>query len=295
MSRICLGLMRIAHLSVDEVENLLKESLALGINKIDIADIYGDKVCETLLGKVFKKNPDLRKQVYLQSKIGIQKWTCGYDLSYDYIIEAVKGCLERLQTTYLDSLLLHRVDIFMDNEEVSKAIKYLQENGLIKDFGVSNFNTSEIKYLQKKLETKIKYNQVQLGLGNTTMIDQTMFTNVPQPLCNREPDDLFFFLKSEEIAIQCWSPYQFGFFQGSIFDSLKYPQINQVLEKYADKYQTSKCAIATAFLLKLDKNLVVITGSTEIKHIKESLDGESINLSKEDWYRIYQETGHLLP
>jgi predicted oxidoreductase len=63
----------------------------------------------------------------------------------------------------------------------------------------------------------------------------------------------------------------------------------------ANKYQTTKCAIATAFLLKLDKDLLVITGSTNIDHIKESIDGEKVNLIKEDWYAIYKETGHKLP
>ena len=293
MSRIILGLMRISNKSVKEVEELIKESLALGINSFDLADIYGAGKCEELVGEVLKKNPDLRSKMYIQSKVGIVPG-CGYNNSYEYIISATKKVLERLHITYLDSLLIHRVDIFLDNEEVYKAVNYLKDNGLIKDFGVSNFNTEEIEYLKDK-DIDIKYNQVSLGIGNTNMLDQVMYTNVPTSIVSKDNSDLFFYLKRNKIIIQAWSPFQYGFFEGSIFDEEKYPVINQVLEKYAKKYNTTKCGIASSFLLSLDKNLLVITGSTNISHIKECLDGEKINLSKEDWYKIYSETGHILP
>ncbi len=74
-----------------------------------------------------------------------------------------------------------------------------------------------------------------------------------------------------------------------------HPQINGALRALSEKYQTSKCAIATAFLLKLDKDLCVITGSMDPGHIQECLDGERVPLSKEDWYFLYRESGHMLP
>ena len=294
MSRVALGLMRIGNLSVSEVEKLIIDSLELGINFFDLADIYGHGKCESLVGEVLKKNPSLREKMYIQSKVGIAYETKGYDNSYDYIISYTKKCLERLNTTYLDCLLIHRPDIFLDANEVKEAIEYLRKNNMIKDFGVSNFTSSEIDYLKSE-GIDIKYNQVSLGLGNTTMIDQTMYANVPKHVASKESDDLFFYLKKNKIAIQCWSPFVYGFFEGSIFNSEKYPLINEVLDKYALKYNTSKCSIASSFLFKLDKNLIVISGSTNIKHIKECMDGENVNLSREDWYRIYSETGHLLP
>ena len=295
MSRIALGLMRIEKMSKEDVYQLISDSLNAGINIFDVADIYGNGRCEELLGEVLEDHPELREKMYLQSKCGISTDTIGYDSSYDNIIKRVKLSLKRLKTPYLDCLFIHRPDIFMDNKEVSRAIKELQENGLIKDFAVSNFSASEIKYLQRTLKTKIKYNQVSLGLGNTSMIDQAFNTNMPSHIISKESDDLFFFLKGEGIIIQCWSPFQFGFFEGSIFDEDKYPAINAVLNKYAFKYHTNKCAIATAFLLRLDPNLIVVNGATNMSHLKESLDGEKIELSREDWYHIYQESGHLLP
>ncbi len=294
-SRIMLGLMRIGFLSEEKLYKLIKDCLDNGVTKFDIADIYGHKKCEKKLGNVLKEHPELRKKIYLQTKTGIAFETCGYDSSYDYIVKSVEEAIERLHCDYLDCYLIHRPDIFMDAGEVAKAINYLLGKGAIKDFGVSNFSASEIEYLQERLPCPIKYDQVQLGIGNTDMIDQTMYTNMPHKNVSKGPDDLFFYLKRNDIAIQCWSPYQYGLFGGSIFNKWKHRKINQCLNKYAKKYGATPCAIATAFLLKLDKRLLVITGSTDIEHIKESIQGEKVELSKEDWYRIYKGTGHVLP
>lgn len=295
MSRIVLGLMRIESMNTQEVTDLITKSLELGINHFDLADIYGNSRCESLVGDVLTLHPELRSKMYIQSKVGIKLNPKGYDLSKDYIIQAVKDSVSRIKCSYLDCLLLHRPDIFMDCDEIGEAVKYLLDHNLIKEFGVSNFSPSEIMYLEEKLPIKIKYNQVQLGIGNTVMLDQNFYVNMPFNVVSKESDSLFFFLKRKKIIIQCWSPYQMNFFEGSIFDEVKYPLINQVLDKFANKYHCSKCAIATAFLLKLDKDLQVITGSTSIEHIKQSLEGEKVNLSKDDWYQIYSETGHLIP
>lgn len=109
LSTIVLGMMRISELSEDEVEGLVEGALSIGINTFDLADIYGNGQCEQLLGKVLKRRPDLRDQMWIQSKCGIRKDGFTYfDFSKDYILDSVDGILERLQIERLDSLLLHR-------------------------------------------------------------------------------------------------------------------------------------------------------------------------------------------
>ena len=73
LSTIVLGMMRISQMSEDEVEALVEAALSIGINTFDLADIYGDGQCEVLLGKVLKRRPDLRDQMWIQSKCGIRK------------------------------------------------------------------------------------------------------------------------------------------------------------------------------------------------------------------------------
>ena len=118
LSKIVLGMMRISQMSEAEVEALVEAALSIGINTFDLADIYGDGQCEVLLGKVLKRRPDLRDQMWIQSKCGIRKDGFTYfDFSKDYILDSVDGILERLQIERLDSLLLHRPDALMEPEE----------------------------------------------------------------------------------------------------------------------------------------------------------------------------------
>ena len=133
LSTIVLGMMRISQMSEDEVEALVEAALSIGNNTFDLADIYGDGQCEILLGKVLKRRPDLRDQMWIQSKCGIRKDGFTYfDFSKDYILDSINGILERLQIERLDSLLLHRPDALMEPEEVAEAFNHLEQAGKVR-------------------------------------------------------------------------------------------------------------------------------------------------------------------
>lgn len=61
-----------------------------------------------------------------------------YDCSKEHILKAVEGSLSRLNTEYLDVLLLHRPDALLEPEEVAEAFRILKESGKVRHFGVSN-------------------------------------------------------------------------------------------------------------------------------------------------------------
>ena len=297
-SRIIQGLMRLDNIDEDQLYGIIKYDLSHGIYFYDIADIYCRGEAEAKLGRVLKSHPELRKEMFIQTKcsIKISPESGGYyDLSYEHIKEAVYDSLNRLGIDYLDSLLLHRPDIFIDSQEVAKAFDELYQEGKVKHFGVSNFSKEAIEYISTYLKQKIEYNQIQLGVGHMPIVDEVFNFNTNFDEGVSRSGEAFFYLKRKGIIIQAWSPFIVKFFEGSLFDENKYPSINNALNRMAEKYHTSKCAIATAFLLKLDSKLLVITGSMNVDHIQESLDGESISLSKEDWYAIYKECGHKLP
>ena len=124
VSRIALGCMRIADKSVDEVDELIKTALDAGINFFDHADIYGGGKSEELFGKVLQKHPELRKEMIIQSKCGIRPGIC-FDFSKEYILASVDSILSRLQTDYLDILLLHRPDALM--KLVKLSMNYIKQ------------------------------------------------------------------------------------------------------------------------------------------------------------------------
>ena len=103
-----------------------------------------------------------REKIWLQTKCGIRK---GYfDFSRDHILEAVNGSLMRLQTEYIDVLLLHRPDTLVEPEEVAEAFDKLQSSGKVRHFGVSNQNPMQIELLKKYVRQPLIINQLQLSL-----------------------------------------------------------------------------------------------------------------------------------
>ena len=296
--RIIQGLMRINNLSVDELYNLIKFDIENGINYFDLADFYSNGECERKFGEVLKLHPELRDKMIIQTKCGILNDYEGnkyFDLSYEHIVDSVKNSLKRMNLDSIDYLLFHRPDIFMDANEVARAMSYLKGEGLVKHFGVSNFPHEMVKFMKDQTNIPIEINQLQLGLGHLDLIREVLNCNMNSEEGTEHTGELFFYMKRYNIVLQCWSPFQHGFMEGSIFNNPKFKELNETLEEFATKYNTSKCAIATCFLLMLSKTTQVITGSTNIKNIKECLDGKNIKLEKWEWYKLYRSTGNFLP
>ena len=117
---IAVGCMRLSEKSKDEMNHFIHSALEQGAYFFDHADIYGSGMSETVFGDAFASDPSLhREDVLIQSKCGIRQGC--YDLSKEHILESVDGILKRLQTDYLDLLLLHRPDALVEPEEVAAA------------------------------------------------------------------------------------------------------------------------------------------------------------------------------
>ena len=99
--------------------------MELGINFFDHADIYGGGRSEEVFGEAMKGDGTLKRdEMILQSKCGIRPGVC-YDLSKDYIINSVDGILKRLNTEYLDILLLHRPDANRTFEKICETAAFI--------------------------------------------------------------------------------------------------------------------------------------------------------------------------
>lgn len=95
-SEIALGCMRIADLTKPEIATLIQTALDAGINFFDHADIYGGGQSEAKFAEALNMTASVREKMILQSKCGIRQGS--FDFSKVYILEAVDGILQRLQT-----------------------------------------------------------------------------------------------------------------------------------------------------------------------------------------------------
>lgn len=292
-SRIILGLMRVQNKTSEEIKDLINEALKLGINFFDISDIYCNGEAEKKLGEVLKSDSSLREKMIIQTKGGINlnNGNTYYDNSYQYLTKALNQSLDRLHTNYVDYYLIHRPDIFIDKDEIKRF--YLENiNKRFLNFGVSNFSKELIKYLG---DVNVKVNQLQFGLGHQNLISREINLNTNNKEGLESDDGLFFYMKRKDIQLQCWSPFQYGMFEGSIFSEDKYKELNTLLNDYAYKYQVSKNAIAIRYLLMISKNIKVIIGTTNKEHLQDCAKALSIDLTKEEWYNLYKASKNPLP
>lgn len=292
-SEISLGCMRINNLSKTEASKHINTALEEGINFFDHADIYGGGKSEEVFADAINMNPSIRENIIIQTKCGIRKGY--YDFSKEHILESVEGSLKRLNTDYVDVLLLHRPDTLMEPEVVAEAFSKLHESGKVKYFGVSNQNPMQMQLLNKYLENKIIINQLQLSITNTGIIDSGLNVNMKiDPSIDRDGSVLEF-CRLNDITIQAWSPFQYGFFEGVFLDNDKFPELNNKINEIAEVKKVSNTAIAIAWILRHPAKIQPIVGTTNLKRLKDICKASDVNLSRQEWYEIYRAAGNKLP
>ena len=296
LSEIVLGMMRISDKSVKEVEELVETALSVGINAFDLADIYGGGRCEELLGQVLNNRPELREKMWIQSKCGIRIEEFTYfDFSKDYILESVDGILQRLHVDYLDSLLLHRPDALMEADQVAEAFEILHKSGKVRDFGVSNQNPMMMELLKREVKQPLLINQLQLSAAFTPGFDAGFHVNMEGDKAAVRDGSVFEYCKLNDMVIQAWSVLQFGYFKGNFVGNDKFYNLNQALNRLAQKYGVSPSAIAIAWVLRFPAKMQAVVGTTNPKHLIEASQASHVNLTRKEWYEIYLAAGNDLP
>ena len=296
LSEIVLGMMRIKDKSVKEVEELVETALSVGINAFDLADIYGRGRCEELLGLVLKNRPDLREEMWIQSKCGIRIEEFTYfDFSKDYIIKSVDGILQRLKIDHLDSLLLHRPDALMESDQVAEAFDLLYKQGKVRDFGVSNQNPMMMELLKKDVKQPLAVNQLQLSAAFTPGFESGFHVNMEDSQAAMRDGSIFEYCKLHDVVIQAWSVLQFGYFKGNFVGNEKFQALNQVLDRLAIKYGVTSSTIAISWILRYPAKMQAVVGTTNPKHLIEASQATNYSLTRKEWYEIYLAAGNDLP
>lgn len=293
-SNVVLGCMRIKQLTLKETETLVRTAMEENINFFDHADIYGGGECETHFSEAIGMNAGLREQMIIQSKCGIRK---GYfDFSKEHILASVDGILQRLNTDYLDILLLHRPDALVEPEEVAEAFDLLQESGKVRHFGVSNHSPMQIELLKKFVKQPLVANQLQFSIAHTPLVDSGIAFNMNIDQSVNRDGGILDYSRLNDMTVQAWSPFQQGFFKGPFLGDLEnYKELNEYIDGLAAKYNVTNTAIAVAWITRHPANIQVVLGTTNVGRVKDSCKGSDIPLTREEWYGIYKAAGNMVP
>ena len=291
---VAVGCMRLMEITEKEAEEFLSAALELGCNFFDHADIYGQGACESRFAQAIHMSPSVREKIFLQSKCGIVSGVM-YDFSKEHILSSVDGILKRLKTDYLDVLLLHRPDALMEPEEVAEAFSILHNSGKVRHFGVSNHRPSQIRLLQKYLGQPLVADQLQFSLVNASMIQGGMEVNMTTDGSPDRDGGVLDFCRENDITIQTWSPFQYGFFDGVFLGNEKFGELNSALEEIAGKYGVTSTCVAAAWILRHPAKMQLIAGTMKPSRLTEICRAADLSLTREEWYRLYRAAGHMLP
>ena len=289
------GCMRINRLDSKALVAYLQFVLDRGLYFFDHADIYGRGECERLFAEALPLTGYKREDIIIQSKCGIHPGVM-YDCSKEHILRSVDGILERLRTDYIDILLLHRPDALIEPEETAAAFDILEQSGKVKHFGVSNHRPGQIELLKKYVKQDLIIDQLQFSIPFSSMVASGLEANMTTDGAVDRDGGVLDYCRLNDISIQAWSPFQYGFFEGVFVGNTdKFPELNRILDELGQKYSVTPTAIATAWILRHPAHIQMIFGSTNLTRIGEIIDGCSIELEREEWYRLYLGSGHILP
>ncbi|MFK0572645.1 aldo/keto reductase family oxidoreductase [Endozoicomonas sp.] len=287
---------------IKQAHQLVDSALESGINFFDHADIYTRGKAEQVFGHVLTERPELRENIFLQSKCGI-RFAEGnvpnrYDFSREWIIHSVENSLARLNTEYLDLLLLHRPDPLMQPEEVAEAFHQLQKSGKVRHFGVSNMNGHQIKYLRSFLEQPVIVNQLQMSLTHLDWLDEGVLVNHPEGQAVGFTPGTVEYCRSHNIQLQAWGCLSKGAFTGRDVsaEAESIQATARLVEQFAGELGVSREAIVLAWLMRHPAGIQPVIGTTNAQRIRACQQAENIELSREQWYQLYVcARGRMLP
>ncbi|PEE37648.1 aldo/keto reductase [Bacillus pseudomycoides] len=288
-SRIIQGFWRLAewNMSKQELLSFIENCMEMGITTFDHADIYGGYTCESLFGEALQLQPSLRDNMQIVTKCGIappspkfpKRYVAHYNTSTKHIVKSVEQSLQNLHTDYIDLLLIHRPDPFMDPSEAAEAFTRLKQEGKVRHFGVSNFLPSQFNILSSYLDFPLITNQIEVSAMQLEHFEKGTID-----LC-----------QEKRISPMIWSPLA----GGEIFTSQneRAVRLRETLQKIANELNVDGIDIVMyAWLLAHPAKMMPIVGSGKLDRVKSAIAATKLTLDRQQWFTIFESSnGHPVP
>ena len=239
----------------EEEVHALRMGIELGMTLIDTAEMYGEGEAEKLVGEAIKGKRD---QVFLVSKV------YPHNGSLEKIKQACENSLERLKTDRLDLYLLHwRGQVPLN--EVVEGMEQLKTEGKILRWGVSNFDTDDMKEL------------MEVPSGSNCSVNQVLYH-----LGSRGIEyDLLPWQREHHIPAMGYSPLAHG---GTLRgDLINHP----VVKELAETKQVEPLQIILAWCIR-SNDIVAIPKASSVDHVIDNAFAATIKLTSGDLAKLDQ-------
>lgn len=231
--------------SKEECERCVLDALAVGYRSIDTAQSYFN---EKQVGNAIAKSGVPREEIFLTTKVWVEHY--GYEEAKKSVLESMR----KLQTEYLDLVLLHQP--FSDYYGAYRALEDLYEEGKLRAIGVSNFYPDRLVDIASFSRVKPMVNQVET-----------------HPF--HQQAEAKKWMDKYGIQMEAWAPFGEG--RGGLFE-------NPVLAQLAEKYNKTTAQIILRW--HIQRGIVVIPKSTHKARMEENLQVFDFVLEPEDMNRI---------
>jgi predicted oxidoreductase len=264
-----------------------------GFTLFDHADVYADGLAEEVFGRVLRDTPTMRDNIVIATKCGVRRAgkpsptdSYRYDLSAEHIVRSCEESLKRLQTDMIDLYQLHRPDYLANPEEISVAFSKLNQQGKVREFGLSNASPSFFALIQKHCGRRLVVNQVEISLMNLHALHDGTLDQC----------------QMEKVTPMAWSPLAGGrlLFIGVIdlndAGHARRIMLREAIDLIARERNVSRGVVGLAWLLKHPAGIVPIIGTADPKNIRDLAKAVDLDLTREEWYALMEAAhGHRLP
>ncbi len=229
----------------DECKRCVLNALKAGYRSIDTAQSYFN---EEEVGEAVKESGIPREEIFLTTKVWIEHY--GYENAKASVLKSMK----KLQTEYLDLVLLHQP--FGDAYGAWRALEELYEAGKIRAIGISNF------YVDRMVEF-VNFNRI-----------KPMITQMEVHIFNQQKQ-LKEYADKYDVQLEAWAPFGEG--RGGTFD-------NEIIKSIGDKYGKTTAQVMLRW--HIQRGVVVIPKSTHYERMVENFNVFDFELSEEDMNEI---------
>ena len=276
----------------NEMINLMRKAVDLGVTFFDTAEVYGPFTNELLVGKALSP---IRDKVVIATKFGFncvpggKPGTLTLNSRPEHIKEVANASLERLKIDSIDLFYQHRVDPDVPMEEVAGAVKDLIAAGKVKHFGLSEAGAQSIRRAHAVQPVAALQNEYSLWW--------------------RKPEqEIIPLLEELGIGLVPYSPLGKGFLTGKMDESTTFGEKDfrsqlprfqpdamktnrafvDLLNDLAAKKKATPAQIALAWVLAQKPWMVPIPGTTKLSRLEENLGALSVELTAADLREINQ-------
>lgn len=231
--------------NLEECERVVSEAIEVGYRSIDTAQAYGN---ESAVGNAVKKSRIPREDFFITTKVWIS------NAGYEKAKASIEESMEKLQTDYLDLVLIHQP--FNDYYGTYRAMEEYYREGKIKAIGVSNFYPDRFIDIAEFSEIQPMVNQVETHVFNQQVEAQKI-------------------MEEYNTQIESWGPFAEG--KNDFFN-------NETLKKIGENYGKSIAQVALRYLIQ--RNIVVIPKTVTKERMIQNFDVFNFSLTDEEMATI---------